>query len=75
MIDTHQHLVCRVFTKNFLRDLQADTMTILENQAFFVDEEVKEVRDEFMPWLYQEVHKNVKAQSSIESFLDRRHQP
>ena len=68
-INTHQHMVSRVFAKNFLRDLQKDSLVILENQGYFVDESIKEVKEEFMPWLYSQVFTEVKSHHKIENFL------
>ena len=70
MIDTHQNLVCRAFSKSFMKNIERDSMGILECMGLFVDEEVKEVRDSFMPWLYQETFENIKKSLEVEVFIE-----
>lgn len=54
MIDTHQHMISRVYTKRFLGDVHTSAFEILENMCMFMDEGEKEIKDNFMPWLYQQ---------------------
>jgi hypothetical protein len=64
-------MVARVFSKSFLRDVAKHSLEILDNQGVFADTEEKEVRDEFMPWLYTEVFNNLKQHQAIEKFVDK----
>ena len=74
MIDTHKHLVSRAFSKAFLRDLHSHALDIVDSAGMFEDEEVKEVKDTFMPWLYTEVKheldKYIKVTEFVESMLE-----
>ncbi len=73
MIKVHQHLVARVFSKNFLRDVEKDALTILENQGLFVDEDVKQIREEVMPTIYDEVFRTVQRMEAIDRFVNSRY--
>jgi hypothetical protein len=70
MINTHQLLVSRVFSKNFLRDVQADAFEILEATGLYADEGEKAVVDELMPWLYSQVTNELKKEHHVSHFLD-----
>lgn len=54
LIDSHQHMIARVYTKRFFGDVASSAFEILENMCMFMDEEEKEIKDEFMPWLYDQ---------------------
>lgn len=69
MITTHQHLVSRVFAKNFLRDVQSHAFEILESTGLYADEEEKNVKDELLPWLYTEVVTELKKSHKVTHFL------
>lgn len=70
VINTHQHLVSRVFAKNFLRDVQNASLEILGNMGLFEDEVTKEAKDDFMPWLYNETLKNLQNYNKLQKFVD-----
>lgn len=70
MIDTHKHLVSRAFSKGFLRDIQSHALDILDSAGLFQDEEVKQVKDEFMPWLYSEVKTELDKFTMITEFVE-----
>lgn len=72
MINTHKHLVSRVFAKNLLRDVQSHAFEILESTGVYCDEEEKKVKDDLLPWLYSEVATELKKQRKAKSFLNRR---
>lgn len=59
LVDVHQHLVSRVYSKRFLGDLTRCSFDILDNMCAFMDEEVKEVHDDFLPWLVSETTQNL----------------
>ena len=69
MISTHQHLVSRVFSKNILRDMQNHAFKILESTGLYENEEERQVKDEFLPWLLKEVKSNLVKNTNVESFL------
>lgn len=54
LIDTHQHMISRVYTKRFLDDTKRAAFEILENMCMFMDEDEKDIKDNFMPWLYEQ---------------------
>ncbi len=69
-IDAHQHLVSRAFSKQLLRDVQRDAFDILDCQGLFLDEAVRAVRSDFLPWLYQQVCSEVFAHHKVEAVLE-----
>ena len=69
-IDTHKHLISRVYTKRFLGGIKEAAFEILENMCMFLDEGEKSVRDEFMPWLYTQTLQNIVKTSGSERKLD-----
>lgn len=70
MISTHQHLVSRVFAKNFLRDVQSHAFDILESTGLYADEEERQVKNELLPWLYKEVGEELKQERKAVQFLN-----
>ena len=61
MIDTHKHMISRVYSKRFLSGVQDTAFEILENMCMFLDEEAKGIKDAFLPWLYAETLSNIKS--------------
>lgn len=70
MIATHQHLVSRVFSKNFFRDVQSHAFEILEATGIYANEEEKVVKDDLLPWLYTEVVSELKNNNLVSKFLN-----
>lgn len=72
MIDSHKHLVSRAFSKGFLRDMQAHAFDILDSNGLFQDEEVKAVKDQYLPWLYAEVKHELDKCTKVTDFVNRK---
>jgi hypothetical protein len=74
LIDVHQHMVSRVYSKRFVADISSAAFEILDNMCMFMDEKEKEIKDEFMPWLYEETLEIAKNQHSqtknVDSMID-----
>lgn len=74
LIDVHQHMVSRVYSKRFVCDIQSAAFEILDNMCMFMDEKEKEIKDEFMPWLYEETLDLAKQQrvqtKNVEVMID-----
>lgn len=75
LIDVHQHMVARVYSKRFVEDIQRSSFDILDSMCMFLDETEKTIKDQFMPWLYEETIHDLKKVSStnlkVESFIDK----
>lgn len=65
-IEIHQKLVSRVFSKKFMSNSLQDSVKILENKGYFSGGEEKELRDEFLPWVYQITSGMVQADKKVE---------
>lgn len=61
LIDVHQHMVSRVYSKRFVADIANSAFEILDNMCMFMDEKEKEIKDNFMPWLYEETLEIAKS--------------
>lgn len=69
MINTHQLLVARVFSKSFLRDVQVNSFQILENQGMFEDEYEKTIKEEVVYNIYDEVARNLQKKAQTEDYV------
>lgn len=54
IVDTHQHMISRVYSKRFMADTKNAAFEILDNMGMFLDETEKDIKNNFMPWLYEE---------------------
>lgn len=55
--------------------MASDSLSILENQGLFADQAEKDLRDEFLPWLYDEtcqsLQTDIKIRTSLGGLLDQ----
>ena len=70
LINVHQHMVARVFSQRYISDISNAAFEILDNMCYFMDESEKKIKDEFMPWLYEETISQGKRHLSITSKVD-----
>jgi len=61
MIDVHQHLVSRVYAKRYLSDTLRASFEILETMGAYLDEGEKEVKVNFLPWLFDETMTSLQS--------------
>lgn len=71
MIDVHQHMVSRVYSKRFIEDVSSAAFEILDNMCMFMDEKEKEIKQNFLPWLLDETLKCSKQDRSYTRFIDK----
>ena len=69
MVQTHQLMVARVFSKSFLRDIERDSFQILDNQGMFEDEYEKTIKEEVVYSIYEDVFKNLQKQVAIQHYV------
>ncbi|CAM9233778.1 unnamed protein product [Ascophyllum nodosum] len=68
-----EKVAARSFAKNYLYSLRIDVFDALEEDGYFYDPLVKEVRDSFLPWLLdgvvERVDRAVNSISIVDGFL------
>ena len=75
LIDVHQHMVSRVYSKRFVADIQSAAFEILDNMCMFVDDYEREIKQDFMPWLYSETldiaKKDMTQTKKVDQMIDQ----
>ena len=66
VVETHRQLLARAFAKQLLRDVPRDAFGILEAQGLFEDEPLRDLRADFLPWLYAETAAEVAAHARLQ---------
>lgn len=70
MIDVHQHMVSRVYSKRFVEDVSSAAFEILDNMCMFMDEREKDIKVNFMPWLVEEALNYSKKDKGYTKVID-----
>jgi hypothetical protein len=72
-IKTHEHIVSRVFSLEYLKFVQRDTFSILTNQGLFIDDRESTIHAQFLPWLVdvtcEKLHQAQKYEHIIENLI------
>lgn len=67
---TREKLASRMFSKQFLGNLENRVFARLEDEGWFYDAVEREVETEFMPWLFDSVEQNLVKMRKTRSLVD-----
>lgn len=70
-IKTHQHVVSRVFSMEYLKFVQRDSFQILDNLGFFIPDNESRVRSEMVPWFVDLVCEHLNSENQIAETVDQ----
>eukprot|EP01064_Diplonema_japonicum_P011819 TRINITY_DN19269_c0_g1_i1.p1 TRINITY_DN19269_c0_g1~~TRINITY_DN19269_c0_g1_i1.p1 ORF type:complete len:302 (+),score=95.94 TRINITY_DN19269_c0_g1_i1:90-995(+) len=66
-----EKLAARVFSKQFLQNLEGKVFGKLEDEGWFYDSVEREVETAFMPWLFDAVDTQLEAMQKTRSLVDQ----
>jgi hypothetical protein len=69
-IKTHEHIVSRVFSLEYLKFVQRDTFSILTNQGLFIDDRESTIHAQFLPWLVDVTCENLHQAQKYEHIIE-----
>lgn len=62
-VDAHKQLCARVVSKGYLKRLLNESLNVVEQIGYFEEDNVTQLYESFLPWLYDEVYDKLNRQS------------
>lgn len=62
-------VISRILSKQYMKHLQENTESLLDYEGFFRHPLELDIYQEFLPWLYQEIHSELSEEHKYNNFI------